>query len=222
MARITRPLTFTEIKQAKPKDKEYALSDGQGLMLSIRPSGSKVWIYKYYKPFTKKRTNLSFGAFPEISITDARKLRMEAQSLLAKNLDPKEERDKHHLAVKGELANTFESVAKSWFEVKKHRITEGYAEDIWRSFELHLFPSLAKQPITRLQATTVIATLKPIEAKGSLETVKRLCQRINEVMDYAVNTGIITANSLAKINAAFQKPKKRICRQLNQVNFLTL
>ncbi len=79
MARNVKPLTFTEVNKAKPKEKEYTLSDGQGLMLSIRPSGSKVWLFKYQKPFTKKRTNISFGSFPEISIADARKLRLEAQ-----------------------------------------------------------------------------------------------------------------------------------------------
>lgn len=76
MARNVKPLTFTEVNKAKPKEKEYTLSDGQGLMLSIRPSGSKVWLFKYQKPFTKKRTNISFGSFPGISIADARKLKL--------------------------------------------------------------------------------------------------------------------------------------------------
>lgn len=61
MARTVKPLNDTQIKQAKPKEKEYSLSDGNGLQLSIRPNGTKSWIFKYYKPFTKKRTNLSFG-----------------------------------------------------------------------------------------------------------------------------------------------------------------
>ncbi len=50
MARTTKPLTNTEIKQANPKEKEYSLADGQGLKLRIKPNGSKLWIFNYYRP----------------------------------------------------------------------------------------------------------------------------------------------------------------------------
>lgn len=209
MAKSVRPLTFTEVNQAKPKDKDYNLTDGQGLMLSVRASGSKVWIYRYYKPFTKKRTNISFGSFPEISIADARKLRLEASALLARNIDPKEEKDRLHREKLAEFEHTFERVASGWMEVKRSKVSEDYAKDIWRSLELHIFPSMGKQPIGTLTAMQVIGILKPIAAKGSLETVKRLCQRLNEVMNFAVNTGVIHANPLSKIHAAFQAPKKQ-------------
>ncbi|MDN3696547.1 integrase domain-containing protein [Vibrio cortegadensis] len=209
MARTVRPLTFTEVNKAKPKDKEYTLSDGQGLMLSIRPSGSKVWLFKYQKPYTKKRTNISFGNFPEIGIADARKLRLDALSLLAKEIDPREHKQQQTQGKLAELEHTFEKIAESWMVVKNSTVSEDYAKDIWRSFEIHVFPKLGKLPISRLTAIEAINTLKPIAAKGSLETVKRLCQRINEVMNFAVNTGVIHANPLNKIHAAFHAPKKQ-------------
>ncbi len=68
MARITKPLINTEVKQAKPKDKEFNLVDGSGLALRIKPSGSKLWLFNYVRPYTKKRTSLSFGSFPEVSL----------------------------------------------------------------------------------------------------------------------------------------------------------
>ena len=89
MAKITKPLTNTEVKQAKPRDKEYNLSDGWGLMLRVKPTGSKFWLFNYYRPYTKKRTNFSFGIYPDISLAEARKKRDEARSLLAKDIDPK-------------------------------------------------------------------------------------------------------------------------------------
>ncbi len=64
-------------------------------------------------------------------------------------------------------------------------------------------------PITRVKATHAISAIKPITAKGNLETVKRLCQCINEIMYYSVNIGLIDANLLAKINTAFADPKKK-------------
>jgi hypothetical protein len=58
MARVTKPLSDTQIKQAKAKDKEYNLADGAGFMLRVKPNGSKLWLFNYYRPFTKKRANM--------------------------------------------------------------------------------------------------------------------------------------------------------------------
>lgn len=208
MPRIVKPLAPSKVQQAKPKEKEYTLSDGQGLMLSVRPSGSKVWLFKYQKPYTKSRTNISFGNFPEISLAEARKLRLEALTLLAKQIDPREHKQQQTQGKLAELEHTFEKISESWMEVKKSTVSENYATDVWRSLELHVFPKIGKLPISKLTAIETINILKPIAAKGSLETVKRLCQRMNEVMDFAVNTGIINSNPLSKIHSAFHAPKK--------------
>ncbi|BEA28703.1 hypothetical protein VEE37_10820 [Escherichia coli] len=90
MARKTKPLTDTEIKAAKPKDADYQLYDGDGLTLLIKSSGSKLWQFRYYRPLTKQRTKQSFGAYPAVSLSDARKLRAESRVLLAKDIDPQE------------------------------------------------------------------------------------------------------------------------------------
>jgi trehalose/maltose hydrolase-like predicted phosphorylase len=87
MARTTKPLTNTEVKQAKSREKVYALSDGGGLQLRVKPNSSKLWQFDYYRPYTKKRTSLSFGSYPEISLADARRKRDEARELVAKDID---------------------------------------------------------------------------------------------------------------------------------------
>jgi len=209
MARIAKPLTNTEVKQAKPKQKVYALSDGEGLQLRVKPNGSKLWLFDYYRPFTKVRTCLSFGSYPEVSIADARNKRKFARELLAKEIDPKDHRDENDLKKKREHANTLEHIAAQWLEVKKSSVSTEHANDTWRSLELHIFPSLGKLPIHNISAVKTIDTIKPIAAKGSLETVKRLCQRLNEIMIFAVNTGILTANPLSGISKAFQAPTKQ-------------
>ncbi len=85
-------------------------------------------------------------------------------------------------------------MATAWFELKKDSVTTAYAEDIWRSLTLHVFPDLYATPISEISAPQVIKLLKPLETKGSLETVKRLTQRLNEIMTYGVNYGLIHAN----------------------------
>lgn len=209
MARTTKPLTNTEVKQAKPKEKVYTLSDGGGLQLRIKPNGSKLWLLDYIKPYSKKRTSLSFGSYPDLSLAAARKKRDSAKELLTKDIDPKEHREEKSRLDRTVHSNTLEHIAKKWLEVKKSKVSADHATDTWRSLELHIFPSLGKVPIHKITAVKAIDTIEPIAAKGSLETVKRLCQRLNEIMVYSVNTGLIENNPLAGIGKAFQTPIKQ-------------
>lgn len=114
MARITKPLTNTEVKQAKPREKVYTLSDGDGLQLRVKPNGSKLWLFDYYRPFTKVRTSLSFGSYPEVSIADARNKRKAARELLAKDIDPKEHRDEQARRNETSHSNTLQRISKPW------------------------------------------------------------------------------------------------------------
>ncbi|WP_260259649.1 integrase domain-containing protein [Vibrio intestinalis] len=208
MAKTTTRLTDKEVKAAKPQEKEYNLFDGDGLRLRVKPNGSKHWILNYYRPNSRKRANLSLGKYPDLPLAKARKATMEAKELLAQGTDPQEERKRHQLELKAVHEDTFLNVTTKWFEIKKDDVTADYAIDIWRSLELHIFPQLSEVPVREITAPQVIELLKPIEAKGSLETVKRLAQRLNEVMNYAANCGLIHANPLTGIKAAFKKPKK--------------
>lgn len=208
MAIITTKLTDKEIKSAKPKDKEYILSDGEGLRLRVKPNGVKLWLFNYKHPTRGTRTNLGLGVYPTVSLAMARKLALDNKELLVQGLDPKSEKDRQEQVYQAIHTNTLINVAKRWLEVKQDRVTSDYAKDLWSSFELHIFPSLADTPITKINAPDVIKVLRPIEAKGSLETVKRLTQRLNEVMTYAVNCGLIQANPLSGIKEVFKKPKK--------------
>ncbi|ENI4128611.1 tyrosine-type recombinase/integrase [Vibrio fluvialis] len=208
MPRQTKPLSATEVKNAKPKEKEYSLVDGQGLKLRVLPSGSKQWQLNYYRPTNGKRANLNLGRYPDVSLVQARKSALEARELIAQRIDPREHKEQKLQEHKAIHEHTFLNVSKEWFEIKKHDVTPDYAVDIWRSLDLHIFPSLADTPVKQITAPQVIELLRPIEAKGSLETVKRLIQRLNEVMGYAANCGFIQANPLSGIRKAFKKPKK--------------
>ncbi|MCU7798918.1 MAG: integrase arm-type DNA-binding domain-containing protein [gamma proteobacterium symbiont of Lucinoma myriamae] len=138
MARTTKPLTNTEVKQAKPKDKVYTLSDGGGLQLRIKPNGSKLWLFDYRRPYTKQRTCLSFGSYPDLSLADARGKRDTARELLVKDIDPKEHREEENRLNKTAHSNTLEHIAARWLEVKKAKISSDHAIDTWRSLELHI------------------------------------------------------------------------------------
>ncbi len=209
MARTTKPLTNTEVTQAKPREREYNLADGQGLYLRVKPQGSKLWLFNYSRPYTKHRANISLGSFPALGLAKARQKRQEMLELLAQDIDPKQYRDDLQRATKDALSNTLERVSADWLAIKKVQVTPSYAKNIENSFNLHVFPKLGKKPVGKIRALDVIQVLKPIAAKGSLETVKRLCQRLNEVMVYSLNTGIIESNPLSGVQKAFESPKKQ-------------
>lgn len=207
-AQATR-LSELKIKSAKPSEKDYVLFDGGGLQMRVRSNGSKLWNFNYRHPVTKKRINMGLGTFPEVSLALARKGSIAAREILAQGLDPKETRNAVLQAKQAETEHTFQNVATSWYELKKDAVTPAYAEDIWRSLTLHVFPDLGTTPISAISAPQVINLLRPLETKGSLETVKRLSQRLNEIMTYGVNSGLIHANPISGIRSVFKKPKKK-------------
>jgi integrase len=208
MARTVQPLTNTQVKQAKQKDKVYDLSDGGGLQLRIKPNGSKLWNFFYPRPTTKKRNTISFGSYPEVTLAQARELRKEARTLLAQGIDPKSYREEMQATKLAEETNTLAHVTAQWFEKKKKGVTQAHGEDIWRSLEIHAFPTLGQAPINSITAPKAISALRPLEASQKLDTLKRVNQRLNEVMDFAVNTGLVHSNPLTGIKAAFDKPVK--------------
>lgn len=209
MARKTKPLTDTEIKAAKSKDADYLLYDGDGLTLLVKHSGSKLWQFRYYRPFTKQRTKQSFGSYPSVTLSDARRLRAESRALLAKDIDPQEHQEEKVRNSLEAKTNTFMMVAERWLGVKRNSVTEDYAKDIWRSLERDIFPAIGDVSVTDIKAHTLVKAVQPVQARGALETVRRLCQRINEVMIFAQNTGLIDAVPSINIGKAFEKPQKK-------------
>ncbi|CAG9425412.1 Prophage integrase IntA [Providencia alcalifaciens] len=209
MARQTKPLSAKEIDAAKPKQSDYVLYDGDGLELLVKSNGSKLWSFRYIRPLTKKRAKKSLGSYPAVSLADARSYRLEARTLLAKQIDPQDhykEQVRNTLEAK---TNTFQLVAERWWEVKKSTVTEDYGNDIWRSLERDVFPAIGDTCVTDIKAHILVQAIQPVQARGALETVRRLCQRINEVMIYAQNTGLIDAVPSINIGKAFEKPKKK-------------
>ncbi len=83
MARITKPLTNTEVERAKAKTKDYSLYDGGGLTILIRPNGAKLWRFRYARPFSNKRALIGLGQYPSVTLAQARSIKDEYLSLLA-------------------------------------------------------------------------------------------------------------------------------------------
>ncbi len=141
-------------------------------------------------------------------MADARQLRAEHLALLAKGIDPQQKVAKEEEAQIA-VESIFINVARCWFMLKQTNVSADHAKDIWRSLEKDVLPAIENIPVQEIKARTLIQALEPIKARGALETVRRLVQRINEIMVYAVNTGLIDANPASGISMAFERPKKQ-------------
>jgi integrase len=209
MAKITKPLTNTEVKAAKAKDKEYNLADGAGLQLRVKPNGSKLWLFNYQRPFTKKRANLSLGKYPALSLADARKDSANAREFLAKNIDPKTYRDNQAQTEKNAIENTFIKYAEAWKKLKEATWKEPTIRRAYQSLSKHVIPSLKDYPIDQIKPTHLKKIMNPIVAEGKYETVKRLCNFINGIMQLAVVDGSIEFNPLKDVTSLFPVPERK-------------
>ncbi|HIE9408618.1 TPA: integrase domain-containing protein [Klebsiella pneumoniae] len=209
MARITRPLTNNEILKAKPREKDFTLHDGDGLFLLVKTTGKKLWRFRYQRPNSGSRTNLSLGSYPALTLATARQIRDQHLTTLAQGMDPQQQQELASEQRQIELDSIFSTVAANWFQIKSKSVTEDYAKDIWRSIDKDVFPAIGSIPVQEIKARTIVEALEPIKARGALETVRRLVQRVNEIMIYAVNTGLIDTNPASGVGMAFEKPKKQ-------------
>ena len=207
MPKKATPLNATKIERLKSDPtKDLELYDGDGLVLRVRKNGTKEWLFKYKSPVTGKRAKMTIGKYPAMSLKDARKEILSLSDQLNDGNDPKIEKQIQQLDQIMASANTLESVAADWLVVKKTTISERHADKTWRRLELHVFPSIGKLPIEKVLAPVAIDALKPLVAKGSLDTAHRIGEILNQIMTYAVNTGITDRNPLTGIRSAFPSP----------------
>lgn len=200
-------LTDTKIRQSKPKDKLYKLSDGAGLFLQIQPSGAKYWRLAYR--YGGKQKTLALGVYPDISLSEAREKRVEARKVLEKGIDPANVMSKR-VRKRREVTNTensFEAIAREWHEHQKGGWSDSHAARVLNSLEKEAFPDLGSIPIQDLTAPMVLAVLRKIERRGALEVASRVLQRCNAVFRFAIQTGRVERNPVTDLQGALKTKK---------------
>ncbi|MGL5948864.1 MAG: tyrosine-type recombinase/integrase [Aeromonas sp.] len=198
-------LTTAAIKAAKPRARVFNLGDGEGLQLRVSPSGSKLWIWNFVSPVTGRRVSLSLGRFPVITLAEARSLRMDAERLKIKGIDPRHQRAEQRAILR---TSALKHVASQWLELKAHTVSPSHLSCVRAQIEQHLLPHLGDISVTKITAPLAISALRAVEERGHLLTVRRTCAVLNEIMDYCANHGIITANPCAAMAKVFKQPIK--------------
>jgi integrase len=198
-------LTDSAIRAAKPKTVQtMKLSDGGGLQLWVQPSGSKLWNLAYR--FAGKQRKLAIGSYPGIGLKEARAKREQAKKLLASGFDPSQQKRLVKLASEGQKADTFEAISWEVLEKKRREGKSGttVSKGKWL-FDLAT-PALGPRPIAEITAAEVLAVLRQVEARGRLETARRLRAIIGQAFRFAVATGRAASDPTSALRGALIAP----------------
>jgi len=191
MPKITKPLTDTEIKRSKPKEKDYKLSDGQGLYLVVKKNGTKFFRFDF--SYNNKRKTVSFGIYPEISLKHAREKRADYRKLLKDGINPVDYKNSKDL-------NTFKVVAQKWLEIMKSQWKESTYKKTVLAMQKNVLPYIGNKSIKDIKRVDILQLLKQMEDRGLLETADRMLNKIERIYKYAVTYNMVEHNIIADID----------------------
>lgn len=195
-------LSAVQVKQSKPKDKTYKLSDGKGLNLEVRSNGSKYWRLSYR--YLNKQRTLALGVFPVVSLSDARALSLEAKKLLHKGIDPAAQKRRKKIT---SSEHTFNVITEQWLEKESGRWSKSHLEKVRQSLKADAYPHLGDLPMKDIRTADVLYVIKKIEGRGALDVARRVKQRINAIIRHAIQLGILEYNPVDALKDVIKTSK---------------
>ncbi|WP_083101920.1 tyrosine-type recombinase/integrase [Moraxella nonliquefaciens] len=202
--KVIKPLTVKQIDNAKPIAKPYRLYDGRGLSLLVK-STAKIWHFNYQKPISKKRTIVSFGAYPIVSLADARAKRDEYLALLAQNIDPQVQVKQQLTERKAELDNTFYKVSQDWLSEQSYKSN---TLDGVNRYLRYAYDFIKDKPVSDLTAFDILDICQAIhDTHGSL-MASGVKTKIAQVLDFALSRRMVTSNVARGLKNTHKKHKK--------------
>jgi integrase len=207
-------LTDTKVKNAKPGSKPVKLVDGNGLYLEVRPSGAKLWRYRYR--IVGKENVFALGEYPQDGLAKARTLRAEARELVKQGIHPAHNRKAQKAVRAAENANTFEAVAREWIAKKRDGWTPYYLRQVERFMEADVFPHIGALPIRAVTAAHLLEIVNRIEKRGAATVALLVRQWGSAIFRYAVATLRADSDPAAALKGAITRPKVQHHRPLSR------
>ena len=196
-------LSDTAIRSAKPQSKAVKMFDGGGLYLEVAPSGGKWWRLKYRVDGKEKR--ISLGVYPTIGLKEARARREEAKKLLAQGVDPSAQRQAVKASVISKAENSFEAVAREWFDRHVSTLAPSYGKKVRSLLERQIFPVFGGKPISEVEPSDILKAARHIEESGAVETAHRLVQLCGQLLRYGIATGRLKYDITQGLHGALPK-----------------
>ncbi len=193
-------LTDKAIRALRPRTKPYKTFDDRGLYLLTQPNGSRLWRFKYR--FAGREKLEAIGSYPGTSLAEARERRDQLKRSLARNIDPALERRERKLVSAGSMDNSFETLAREWFEKKSPGWVPKHSAKIIQRLERDIFPWIGRRPIKELSAPEILSVLQRIEKRGAIETARRALGDLSAIFRYSIAVGRTTVNPCPNLRDA--------------------
>lgn len=200
-------LTDPKIKQAKPKDRGYKLSDSRGLYLLVTKTGAKYWRLKYR--FLNKEKVLALGVYPAVTLKQARKACDTAKDQLEQGIDPAQARKAKKAELTEAQSNNLEALTREWHLQQTKKWSQSYSEKVLRSVERDIFPHIGTLPLDHITPPQLLAVLRRVESRGAIESAHRLKQTVGQVFRFAVATGRAQRDITPDLKGALSTHKKQ-------------
>ncbi len=215
-------LTDAKIKTLKPQEKVYRILDADRLYIEVRPTGVKVWRLKYV--LNGKESSMSLGEYPSVTLADARQLKDEVRAKLAKGIDPVDSRKKERQAMQGKVANTFDIVAKEYFEQRLNNKSDIYKTSFITSLKKDISPVIGKKDVKDVTAADVLKiiqnTVKRVSKQknfGTGETTAIQNRKfVGAVMRYAIATLRAENDPTYAVRDVIERPKINHAKPLDR------
>jgi len=201
------PLTDLAIRRAKATSKPYRLFDGGGLYIEIPVTGNKRWRYKYR--FQGKEKLLSLGIYPAISLAQAREHHLELRQLLAKGIDPSQQRKAHKIAVASQAANQFSVIAQEWLALKSAQWVHSHHQEQAARLTNHVFPWIGTKAIIDIGVADLRPIIQTLGQRQHNDQLHRVMALVSSIFKYAIATERATRNPASDLGAAMPARHKR-------------
>ncbi|WP_395679499.1 tyrosine-type recombinase/integrase [Dokdonella sp.] len=199
----TQLLTDTKLRSLRPRDAVYRVADSNGLAIEVRPSGARLWRYRYR--FNGAASMLALGEYPEVSLAEARKRRDDARATLNAGISPVVAARARRDVQAEHAANTFAAVAAEFMAQRARTLTAGSVKRERRLLEKDLAP-IADTPVADVTAKALLGALRKIEQRGIIETAHRARALAGRVFRYAIATGRAERDPSADLAGALPSP----------------
>lgn len=198
------PLTDVQIRTAKPDSKPQKLTDGNGLYLEVRPTGTKLWRYRYR--IAGKENVYALGEYPTVGLAAAREARQDARKLVKQGIHPSHARHRTKAARISENADTFEAVAKEWMEKTMPSWTPYYQRQVVSMLEANVFPHIGRLPIRTVTAAQLLQIVR-VTGKRAPTVAILVRQWCSAIFRYGIATLRADNDPTAALRGSIVRPR---------------
>lgn len=183
--------TDREIQNLKPQEKRYSVKDklNNGLFVEVWDSGTKTWHYRY--SLNGKQERLVIGRYPDLSLKDARQVRDESASLVAKGISPKQNKNKVTSILFSDYGERYLN------EVIKKERKDPY--NMILCLNNDIYPMMGSIPLDQVSIEDIRRTIWRKKEQGYDAAANQVRGLLKRMFDYAMTLGLVPFNPVLAI-----------------------